>query len=104
MKQAGGRGKPPPTRARARPRRLSRRIRHIVLWALLVIAVIASYGSIIASRTPVGQAFLAQTADGFVGMTAAVGLIVTDIEVEGRETTDAATVMAALSAARGTAI
>jgi cell division protein FtsQ len=102
MKQAWGKGKPPP--ARARPRRLSRRIRHIVLWALLVIAVVGGYGSIIASRTPLGQAFLAQAADGFVGMTAAVGLVVTNIEVEGRETTDAATVMAALSAARGTPI
>ena len=102
MKQAGGKGKPPPTRARRR--RLPRHVRHAVLWAVLVIAVVGGYGGIIASRTPVGQAFLAQAADGFVGMTAAVGLVVTDIEVEGRETTDAATVMAALSAARGTPI
>jgi cell division protein FtsQ len=83
---------------------LPRHVRHAVLWAVLVIAVVGVYGGIIASRTPVGQAFLAQAADGFVGLTAAVGLVVTDIEVEGRETTDGATVMSALSAARGTPI
>jgi len=102
MKQTGGKGKLPPSRAR--PRRLPRRIRYAALWALLVLAVVGGYGSIIASRTPLGQAFLAQAAEGFVGMTAAVGLVVTNIEVEGRETTDVATVMAALSAARGTPI
>src|SRR5207244_13171947 len=68
------------------------------------IAVVGGYRGVIASRTPVGQTFLAQAADGFVGMTAAVGLVVTDIEVEGRQTTDGATVMAALAAARGTPI
>jgi cell division protein FtsQ len=102
MKQAGGKGKPPPPRARRR--RLPRHVRHALLWAVLVVAVVGGYGGIIASRTPVGQAFLAQAADGFVGMTAAFGLVVTDIEVEGRETTHGATVMAALSAARGTPI
>ena len=102
MKQAGGKGKAPP--ARARRRRLPRHVRHAVYWALLVIAVAGFYGGIIAGRTPAGQAFMAQTVDGFVGMTAAIGLVVTNIEVEGRDTTDAATVMAALAAARGTPI
>jgi cell division protein FtsQ len=102
MKQAGGKGKAPP--ARARRRRLPRHVRHAVYWALLVIAVAGFYGGIIAGRTPAGQAFMAQTVDGFVGITAAIGLVVTNIEVEGRETTDAATVMAALAAARGTPI
>src|SRR5439155_13179881 len=102
MKQAGGKGKPTPPRARRR--RLPRHVRHAILWAVLVIAVVGGYGGVIASRTPVGQAFLAQAADGFVGMTATIGLVVTDIEVEGRETTDGATVMAALAAARGTPI
>jgi cell division protein FtsQ len=102
MKQAGGKGKAPP--ARARRRRLPRHVRHAVYWALLVIAVAGFYGGIIAGRTPAGQAFMTQTVDGFVGMTAAIGLVVTNIEVEGRDTTDAATVMAALAAARGTPI
>jgi UDP-N-acetylmuramate dehydrogenase len=39
------------------------------LLALLVIAVAGFYGGI-TCRTPAGQAFLTQTADGFVGMTA----------------------------------
>jgi cell division protein FtsQ len=102
MKQAGGKGKPPPIPPRRR--RLPRHVRHAVYWALLVIAVVGFYGGVIASRTPAGQALLAQAADRFVGITAAVGLIVTDIEVEGRETTDAATVVSALSATRGTPI
>jgi len=102
MKQAGGKGKPPP--ARARRRRLPRRVRHGALWFLLVVAVVGCYGAIAASRTPVGQAALAQAVDRIVGTTAAFGLVVSNIEVEGRETTDTATVMAALSAARGTPI
>jgi cell division protein FtsQ len=69
-----------------------------------VVAVVGCYGAIVASRTPVGQAAFAQVVDRIVGMTAALGLVVTGIEVEGRETTDAATVMAALSAVRGTPI
>ena len=102
MKQSGGRGKAPP--APPRRRRLPRHVRHALLWSLLVIVVISGYGGVIASRTAVGQALLAQSFDQFVAATAAFGLVVTDIEVEGRETTDAATVVAALTAARGTPI
>jgi cell division protein FtsQ len=102
MKQAGGRGNPRP--APPRRRRLPRRVRHAALWSLLVVAVVGCYGAIVASRTPAGQTALAQAVDRIVGMTATFGLVVTDIEVEGRETTDVATVVAALSAARGTPI
>jgi len=47
---------------------------------------------------------LAAAADRLVAVSAICGLVVADIEVEGRETTDVATIMAALGAARGTPI
>src|SRR6059058_2562063 len=102
MKQSGGKGKPP-----ALPRRrrhLPRRIRRGALWLLLAIAVAGSYGAILASRMPAGQAALAQATERFIAATGALGLVVSEIEVQGRETTDIGTVMAALSAARGTPI
>src|SRR5437763_16316476 len=102
MKQSGGKGKPP-----ALPRRrrhLPRRIRRGALWLLLAIAVAGSYGAILASRMPAGQAALAQATDRFIAATGALGLVVSEIEVQGRETTDIGTVMVALSAARGTPI
>lgn len=105
MKQSGGKGKPaaasPPPRRR---RRLPRRIRRGALWLLLAVAVAGSYGAILASRMPAGQAALAQATDRFIAATGALGLVVSEIEVQGRETTDVGTVMAALSAARGTPI
>src|SRR5256885_15172500 len=53
MKQAGGKGKPPP--ARTRRRRLPRRVRNAGLWALLVLVVIGGHGGSLAGPTPVGQ-------------------------------------------------
>jgi len=102
MKQSGGKGKSP-----ALPRRrrhLPRRIRRGALWLLLAIAVAGSYGALLASRMPAGQAAIAQATDRFIVATGALGLVVNEIEVQGRETTDIGTVMAALSAARGTPI
>src|SRR2546421_4139153 len=102
MKQRGGKGNPP-----ALPRRrrhLPRRIRRGALWLLLAVAVAGSYGAIHARRMPAGQAALAQATDRFIAATGALGLVVNEIEVQGRETTDIGTVMAALSAARGTPI
>src|SRR5947207_11711423 len=102
MKQSGGKGKPP-----ALPRRrrhLPRRIRRGALWLPLAVAVAGSYGAILASRMPAGQAALAQATERFIAATGALGLVVSEIEVQGRETTDIGTVMAALSAARGTPI
>jgi len=99
---AGGKGKPP--QVAHRRRRLPRWIRRAALWLLLFVTAGSFYGVVLASRTPAGQVMLAQAADRIVAATAAFGLVVTNIEVEGRETTDAATVIAALSAARGTPI
>src|SRR5437016_14653157 len=100
MKQSGGKGKPP-----ALPRRrrhLPRRIRRGALWLLLAVAIAGSYGAILASRMPAGQAALAQATERLIAATGALGLVVNEIEVQGREATDIGTVMAALSAARGT--
>jgi cell division protein FtsQ len=102
MKQPRGKGKQPP--APRRRRRLPRRIRRVALWLLLTVAIAGCYGVIWASRFPAGQAALAQAMDRVIGVSAAFGLVVTAIEIEGRETTDVATVVAALSAARGTPI
>jgi cell division protein FtsQ len=54
------------------------------------------------SRSPDGLAMLAAAGDRALAATAALGLVVSEINVEGRETTDAATIMAALAATRGT--
>lgn len=102
MKQARGKGKPPS--AARRRRRLPRRIRRAALWLLLFLAAGSFYGAILAGRTPAGAAILAQAADRLVAASATLGLVVTNIEVVGRETTEAATVIAALSAVRGTPI
>ena len=68
------------------------------------VAVAGAMARILASRMPAGQAALAQATDRFIAATGALGLVVNDIEVEGRETTDIGTIMAALRAARGTPI
>lgn len=79
-------------------------MRHISLWTVLLVLTAAGYGAFVLSRLPVGQEVLASAADRALAASAALGLVVGDIEVEGRETTDAATIMAALSAHRGTPI
>ena len=62
------------------------------------------YGGVVVSRLPVGQRIVAEAANQALAASARLGLVVNDIEVEGRETTDVATIMAALGAARGTPI
>jgi cell division protein FtsQ len=79
-------------------------MRRAAAWAVLVVLAAGLYGAILLSRLPIGQAILAEAADRALAASAALGLVVGDIEVEGRETTDAATIMAALSARRGTPI
>src|SRR5438045_9384522 len=98
MKQSGGKGKPP-----ALPRRrrhLPRRIRRGALWLLLAVAVAGSYGAILASRMPAGQAALAQATDRFIAATGALGLVVSGIDVQGRAATAIGTGVGAFSAAR----
>jgi cell division protein FtsQ len=79
-------------------------MRRALPLAILVMLASSLYGGVVLSRLPVGQAMLAAAADLALAASAALGLVVRDIEVEGRETTDAATIMAALAADRGTPI
>ena len=103
MNASGGKGKPPPVTRRGR-RRLPRRVRRATPWLLVFVAAGVFYSVVLASRVPAGQVLLSRATDRILAASAALGLAVTNIEVEGRETTDATTVIAALSAARGTPI
>ena len=87
-----------------RRRRIAPAIRRTVLWAPLFLAVGGLYGGFVLSRLPLGQAILDAATDRALAASAALGLAVRDIEVEGRETTDAATILASLAAHRGTPI
>jgi cell division protein FtsQ len=87
-----------------RRRRISPAMRRALSWAIAVVLGVGVYGGLILSRLPAGQAILAGAGDRALAATAALGLVVRDIEVEGRGTTDTATIMAALAADRGTPI
>ncbi len=101
MIRRGRRAAPPPSRRR---RRITPALRRAAMWAMLIVLTACLYGAVVLSRLPMGQAMLAAAADRALTASAALGLVVGDIEVEGRETTDAATIMAALGAHRGTPI
>jgi cell division protein FtsQ len=94
----------PPPAPRLRRRRLMPAVRRAAAWALPVGLVAGGCAVVMLSRLPLGQAIANAAVDRALAASAALGLVVTDIEVEGRETTDAATIMAALVAQRGTPI
>ena len=110
MRQAAVRGAAPRPAVRAavprrpRRRRLPRHLRHAAWWSLPLVIAAGCYGVGVASRMPAVAAVLADAADRLIAVSAACGLVVADIEVEGRDITDAATIMAALGAARATPI
>jgi cell division protein FtsQ len=79
-------------------------MRRVAMWAMLVVLGAGGYGAVVLTRLPIGQQILAAASARALAASAGLGLVVGDIEVEGRETTDAATIMAALSAHRGTPI
>jgi len=83
---------------------LPRHLRHAAWWSLPLVIAAGCYGVGVASRMPAVAAVLADAADRLIAVSAACGLVVADIEVEGRDITDAATIMAALGAARATPI
>jgi cell division protein FtsQ len=88
-----------PRVARSRKRRLSRRLRRTILWGAPA-ALIAGIGAAaMTSREPIDS-----LPSALLSTTAALGLVLTDIEVEGRATTDTATILAALDAHAGTPI
>jgi cell division protein FtsQ len=84
---------------RQRSNRLPRRLRRTVLWGVPA-ALIAGIGAAaMTSREPIDS-----LPSALLSTTAALGLVLTDIEVEGRVTTDTATILAALDAHAGTPI
>jgi cell division protein FtsQ len=89
---------------RSSRRRLLRALRRIALWMFLIVATVAGYALLAVSRQPGVQDMFAGAFDRAVAISATLGLVVTDIQVEGRETTDTATIMRALAAERGTPI
>lgn len=92
---------PPPRR---RWRRLRPMVRRAVLLALPVVLAAGGYAAVMLSRVPAGQALLQTAGDRVLAATASLGLVVSNIEVEGRETTERTTILAALAAQRGTPI
>lgn len=87
-----------------RLRRLMRGTKRAAFWGSLIVLASAVYSLVSLSRQPGASEMLGAATDRAIAISAALGLVVTDIEVEGRETTDAATIMRALAADRGTAI
>jgi cell division protein FtsQ len=92
----------PVPRRRRRP--VMPMLRRGARWSALVALAGLAYGGFALSRSPGRDALLAGAADRVVAATASLGMVVDDIEVEGRETTESAMIMAALAAGRGTPI
>lgn len=95
---------PPPVR-RPRPSRFSAAMRRSALW-IGVTALFAGglYGAVLVSHSPTGEAALQYTADRVLDGTARLGFVVSDVKVEGRETTERETIVTALGAKPGTPI
>src|SRR5690348_13037155 len=90
-----------------RPRRsgFAARLQRFGWWiAIPVLLSGGLFGMYQLSRSPFGQAMLQHSADRMLDGTARLGLVVTDIRVEGRETTDRETILTALGARPGTPI
>lgn len=90
-----------------RPRQsaLAGKVRRVGLWlGVPVLLAGGLYGAAQLSRTPLGQSALQFAADRMLDGTARFGLVVTDVRVEGRETTDRETILTALGAEPGTPI
>jgi cell division protein FtsQ len=83
---------------------MPREMRRALLFATPALIGVAVYGLVIFGRTTPGAAAYDKAETGAIGLTAKLGLVVTDIEVTGRQTTDASTIMEALGATRGTPI
>ncbi|HEY1433548.1 MAG TPA: FtsQ-type POTRA domain-containing protein [Stellaceae bacterium] len=92
---------------RGRPRRSSLYVllRRLALWAGMPVLLAGGlYAAFQLSRSPLGQSAMEYAADRMLAGTARLGLVVTDVKVEGRETTDRETILAALGAGPGTPI
>jgi len=90
-----------------RPRRpaFARSLYRIALRiAVLALTLGGIYGTVQLSYSRLGQSLLQRATDKIVQETGLLGLTVSDISVEGRETTDRETILAALDAGPGTPI
>src|SRR5689334_5176889 len=90
-----------------RPRRggLSPWVRPLSLWAVLPVLLAGGlYGAYQLSRSPLGESALQYATDRVLDGSERLGLVVADVRVEGRETTDRETILAALGAGPGTPI
>ena len=83
----------------------ARRVVRLGLWIAFPVLISGGvYGGVRLNRSPLGQSLLQGAADGIIQGTGLLGLTVADITVEGRETTDRETILAALGAEPGTPI
>ena len=98
----GVRATPP---ARRRHGGWAGRLRRFAWWTVVpAIAAGAVYGTVQSSRSSLGQSVLHTASNRLLGASAAIGLRVADIRVEGRQTTDRETILEALGARPGTPI
>lgn len=90
-----------------RPRRggFSPLFRRMTLWVVTPLLLASGlYGIYQLSRSSRGESALQYATDRMLDGSARLGLVVTDIKVEGRETTDRETILTALGAGPGTPI
>jgi cell division protein FtsQ len=90
---------------RSRRQGVVRGLCRVGLWISVPVLILGSvYGTVQLSHSPLGQSLLQSAAEKVVQATGLLGLTVSDIRVEGRETTDPETILAALAAGPGTPI
>jgi cell division protein FtsQ len=93
------------TRPRPRRQKAARALYRIGLWLGVPVLILGGvFCAIQLSRSPHGQSLLQSAADRLMQGTGLLGLTVSEITVEGRETTDRETILAALAAGPGTPI
>src|SRR5262249_57593686 len=90
---------------RPRRRKAARALYRIGLWLGVPVLILGSvFCAIQLTRSPHGQLLLQSAADRLIQGTGLLGLTVSEITVEGRETTDRETILSALAAGPGTPI
>ena len=93
------------TKPRPRRRKAARALYRIGLWLGVPVLILGgAFCAIQLGRSPHGQSLLQSAADRLMQGTGLLGLTVSEITVEGRETTDRETILAALAAGPGTPI
>jgi len=93
----------PPKRIRPK-RRTPRSLRRVMLWGAPLALAAGLLGGVVLSGAGAGHGSGQGLAASLLALTGRLGFVVGDIEVEGRTTTDTATILAALDAYQGTPI